>query len=193
MSTNITNPAAKAPVAYDIDTAHTEAQFKVRHMMISYVRGAFRKVSGTAALDLESPANSSIEVAIDVNSVETREPDRDKHLRSADFFDVANHPTMTFRSSQITAKGGHRYEMTGNLTLRGTTKPVTLEVETTPEIKDPWGNLRLGATATGKINRKDFGLNFNLPLEGGGVLVGDNVDIAIETELVRRAAQATGS
>ncbi len=177
-------------VIYDIDPAHTEAQFKVRHMMISYVRGTFRKVSGNVVADRGNPANSSVEVSIDVNSVETRETDRDNHLRSADFFDVANYPTMTFRSTKITPKGEDRFEVNGDLTIRGITKAATLEVETTPEMKDPWGNLRFGAAARARINRQDFGLKFQVPLEGGGLLVGDTVDIAIETELVRRATQA---
>ncbi len=188
-----TESKAGKPVVYDIDPAHTEVQFKVRHMMISYVRGSFRKISGTVMADRDNPANSSVEVSIDMNSVETREADRDNHLRSADFFDVANHPTMTFRSTKITAKGEDRFEVTGNLTIRGVIRPETLEVETTPEVKDPWGNLRFGATAKARINRQDFGLKFQMPLEGGGLMVGDNVDIAIEAELVRRAKQTASA
>ena len=176
-----------AAVTYEIDPAHSSAQFKIRHMMISNVRGAFARVSGTVMTDPSNPEHSSVAAEIDVTSVNTNDEKRDAHLRSEDFFHVEKHPVMTFRSNKVKHKGGHEFQVNGDLTIRGVTKPVTLSVETTDEAKDPWGNQRIGATATGKVDRRQFDLNFNMPLDNGGVLVGNDVDITLEVELIRKA------
>lgn len=176
---------------WTIDPAHSAAHFSVRHLMISNVRGEFTKVTGTALIDPANPAKSSVEVTIDANSINTREPQRDDHLRSADFFDVANFPTLSFQSTRIEAKNAEELKLTGNLTIHGVTKEVTFEVEgPTAEIKDPWGNVRAGITAATKISRKDFGLAFNALTETGGVVVGDEVKITLEAELIRQANAA---
>jgi polyisoprenoid-binding protein YceI len=172
-------------VTYEIDTVHSSVHFSVRHMMLSNVRGEFTKVSGTIKLDAQNPASSAVEVTIDVSSINTRDAQRDTHLKSADFLDVEKSPSLMFRSKQIVPhKGGGT--LTGDLTIRGVTREVTLDVEgPTPEIKDPWGKQRIGASATAKLNRKDFGLTWNSALETGGVLVGDEVKITIDIEAVR--------
>jgi polyisoprenoid-binding protein YceI len=159
----------------------------VRHMMISNVRGEFQKVSGEASYDPQRPEASRVAVIVDVASINTRDEKRDAHLRSADFFDVENHPTMTFTSTGVQRRGAD-LELVGDLTIRGTTRPVTLTVEEiTPEHSDPWGNRRVGASARGKIRRSDFGMRWNAALEAGGVLVGDEVSLQIEAELIRTA------
>jgi polyisoprenoid-binding protein YceI len=174
---------------WQIDPAHSAAHFSVRHLMISNVRGEFSKLSGTVVLDPADLTRSTVEVSLETDSINTREPQRDEHLRSADFFDVANHPAITFRSKHISAAGSDNFKLSGNLTIRGVTKEVTFDVEgPTPAVKDPWGNVRAGVTATAKINRKDFGLVWNALVEGGGVMVGDQVSITIEAELVQKAA-----
>ncbi len=177
------------PTEWQIDPAHSAAHFSVRHLMISNVRGEFSKLSGKVILDSADLTRSSVEISLETASVNTREPQRDEHLRSADFFDVANHPVMTFRSRRIEAAGPEHYKLTGDLTIRGVTKEVTFDVEgPTPPQKDPWGNVRAGVTATTKINRKDFGLVYNALIEGGGVMVGDEVKITIEAELLQKPA-----
>lgn len=172
---------------WKIDPAHSNAQFSVRHLMISNVKGEFTQVSGQIDFDPQNPETLSAEATIDVSTINTREPDRDKHLRSADFFDVANFPAISFKSKK-TAKGHGGLKLTGDLTIHGITHEVTLDVQgpTTP-VKDPWGNTRVGASATTKINRKDFGLTWNQALETGGVLVGDEIRITVDVELVARA------
>ncbi|HEV2201640.1 MAG TPA: YceI family protein [Bryobacteraceae bacterium] len=178
-----------AAIPYQIDTAHTHAQFKVRHMMISNVRGEFSKVTGSVVFDPDNPAATRIDAEMDVSTLTTREPQRDEHLKSGDFFDAARHPTITFASTEVVASGSDSFEVTGDLTIRGNTRKVALSVEdVTPETKDPWGNLRRGATAKTHINRKDFGLEWNVALEAGGFLVGDEVDITIDVEMIRQAA-----
>ncbi|HXC32179.1 MAG TPA: YceI family protein [Verrucomicrobiae bacterium] len=179
------------PSLWKIDPAHTAAHFSVRHLMISNVRGEFTKVSGGAFIDPSDPAKSSVEVTIDAASLNTREPQRDEHLRSADFFHVANHPTLTFRSKRIEALSPEEHKVTGDLTIRGNTKDVTFDVEgPTPAVKDPYGNIRVGITATAKISRKEFGLVWNALTETGGVMVGDEVKITIEAELIQQAPAA---
>jgi polyisoprenoid-binding protein YceI len=179
---------APAPTQWQIDPAHSAAHFSVRHLMISNVRGEFNKVSGSVVLDPSDPTKSTVEITADTATINTREPQRDEHLRSADFFDVANHPTMKFRSKRIAAAGAGRFKVTGDLTIRGTTREVTFEVEgPTPAVKDPWGNIRAGVSATAKINRKDFGLVWNALTEAGGVMVGDEVSISFEAELIQKA------
>jgi len=180
--------AAPATATYTIEPAHSSAHFKVRHMMIANVRGEFSKVSGTVRFDPSNLAASGITAEIEVGSINTREPDRDKHLKSADFFDVENHPKMTFESKKVEADGPEGYKVTGDLTIRGNTRQAVLYVTgPTPEVKDPWGYLRRGAEATAKVNRKDFGLHYNQALDTGGVLIGDSIEISLEVELVRAA------
>jgi len=175
-----------AQVTYQIDPAHTGAHFSVRHMMISNVRGEFTKVTGKIAWDAENPANSSIEATIDAASINTREPQRDGHLKSADFLDVEKYPALEFRSTEVQGGDGE-LKVTGQLTIHGVTRTAVLDVEgPTPESRDPWGNVRIGASATTKINRKDYGLTWNSTLETGGVLVGDEVKISIDLEAVRQ-------
>jgi polyisoprenoid-binding protein YceI len=170
---------------WTLDAAHSHVAFSVRHMMISNVRGEFSQVSGTASYDPQRPEQSRIEVKVDVASINTREEKRDAHLRSADFFDAANFPTMDFVSKTVHQKGD-KLSIVGDLTIHGTTKEVTLVVEEiTPASTDPWGNLRVGASARTKIRRSDFGMKWNAALEAGGVLVGDEITIQIEAELMR--------
>ena len=172
---------------WTIDTAHTHIGFGVRHMMISTVRGEFSEFSGEAQLDPNAPESGKIKASIDVASIDTRNEDRDKHLRSADFFDVENHPTMTFESKAIRRQGAG-LEIVGDLTIRGTTREVTLKVdELTPERTDPWGSRRIGASAKASIKRSDFGMTWNSALEAGGVLVGDEVKITLEVEFIKQS------
>ena len=179
------------PTQWQIDPAHSAAHFSVRHLMITNVRGEFTKISGGALINPVDPAKSSVQVTIEASSVNTREPQRDEHLRSADFFDVANHPTLTFRSQRIETLGAEHFRVTGDLTIRGVTKEVPFDVEgPTAPIKDPWGNIRVGVSASAKINRKDFGVAFNALTETGGVVVGDEVKITVEAELIQQTAAA---
>ena len=170
-----------------IDPSHSAAHFSVRHMMVSDVRGTFEKVAGTVNIDDKDPSKSDVDVKIDVASLETRDDKRDEHLKSPDFFDAANHPQITFKSTQIKKAGKDKYKVLGDLTMKGVTKPVTLEVVGPSQpVKSPWGMSVRGVSATGKVNRKDFGLNWNKALEAGGVLVGDEVKIQLDVELVEK-------
>jgi polyisoprenoid-binding protein YceI len=172
---------------YEIDGSHSGASFSVRHLMVSNVRGDFGKVTGTVVWDEKNPAASSINAVIDATTINSRDNKRDDHLRSADFFDVTKHPTMTFVSKQVAPAGQGKLKVTGDLTIHGVTKQVVLDVTgPTQEIKDPWGNARVGASATTKVNRSDFGLTWNKALETGGVVVGDEVAINLDVELVRK-------
>jgi len=178
-------PILAVGAEYTIDTAHSGAHFTVRHMMVSNVRGEFGKVSGKVVWDPSNPGASRVEAVIDANSINTREPKRDAHLKSADFFDTAKFPTITFKSKKVWNEGG-RLKVAGDLTIRGVTREVVLDVEgPTPEIKDMRGGFRAGATATTKLNRKDFGLTWNRAIETGGVVVGDEVAVTIDVALVR--------
>ena len=153
--------------------------------------GEFTKLSGSALINPADLAKSTVEVTIEAGSLNTREAQRDEHLRSADFFDVANHPTLTFRSKRIESLGAENFKLTGDLTIRGVTKEVTFDVDgPTPSVKDPWGNTRAGVTASAKLNRKDFGLVWNALTEAGGVVVGDEVKITIDAELIQLAPAA---
>jgi polyisoprenoid-binding protein YceI len=192
-SSSTTSPSSSSPSAapetvsrWNLDPSHSTAHFGVRHMMISTVRGHFEKVSGTVTIDELDATKSQIDVAIDAASIATRDPKRDGHLRSADFFDVENHPTITFHSTKIAKAGKDQYTVTGDLTIRGTTKSVTLDVAgpTAPQTT-PWGMVARGVSASGKVNRKDFGLNWNAAIEAGGFVVGDEVKIEFEAELLR--------
>ncbi len=174
-------------IRYQIDPAHSSAHFAVRHMMIANVRGEFTKVSGSFSYDPENPANSAIDATIEVSSLHTNDPDRDQHLKSGDFLEADKFPQITFRSKSVTPEDGE-LAVRGDLTIHGVTREVKLTVEgPTPETKDPWGNTRVGATATGKINRKDFGLSWNVALEAGGVLVGEDVKLSLDVQGIRQA------
>ena len=173
---------------YDIDSAHSAAQFSVRHLMVSNVRGSFKKLTGKVVFDESNPSATVVQASIDVSTVDTGEPARDTHLKSPDFFDLAKFPTMTFvsRSAIRTSQG---VDLSGDLTLHGVTKAVVLHVsDITKEIKDPRGMLRIGATAMTVINRQDFGMVWNHNLDGGGVVVGNDVTITIDIEVARKAA-----
>lgn len=169
-----------------IDPAHSLVEFSVKHMMITTVRGRFNSFSGTLNLDEAHPENSYIEGTIDVASIDTREPNRDAHLRSPDFFDVDKYPTITFRSKRIEVQNSHHLKVAGDLTIKDVTREVVLDVTMEGPGKDPWGNRRIGLSAQTTINRKDFGLNWNVALETGGWLVGDQVKIAIEIEAIQQ-------
>jgi polyisoprenoid-binding protein YceI len=173
---------------YQIDSAHTHAQFKVRHLMVSNVKGDFDKVTGTIELDDANPTAAKINMTIDVASISTREPQRDTHLKSADFFDVEEFPTITFVSKEVVKSGEESYEVVGDLTIHGVTQTIDLDIEdVTPEVKDPFGLLRRGASAKATILRSDFGLKYNSILEAGGVAISDQVHITIDTEFTRQA------
>jgi polyisoprenoid-binding protein YceI len=173
---------------YQIDPAHSGAHFTVRHMMVTNVHGSFRTIKGTVEFDPENPAASTIEAEIDAASISTNEDQRDAHLRSGDFLDVEKFPTIGFRSTRIEAAGEGEWKVTGDLTIHGVTRPVVLQVEgPEPESKDPWGNLRTGASARTKIKRSDFGLTWNAALEAGGLLVGDELKIQLDLSLIRAA------
>jgi polyisoprenoid-binding protein YceI len=171
---------------YKIDPAHSTAQFVVRHMMITNVRGGFSGLQGTVVYDPQNPAASSIEVVIDANTINTLEAARDTHLKSPDFLDVEKYPTILFKSNSITPEGTDELSALGNLTIHGATKQVILKIEVpSGEAKDPFGNVRIGASATTRIKRSDFGLTWNATLETGGFLVGDNLKIELEVSLIR--------
>ena len=171
---------------YEIDPAHSSAQFTIRHLMISNVRGDFRSVKGTVVYDSENIADSRIEAEIDVNTLNTRDENRDAHVKSAEFFNVEKYPSILFKSSKVESTGEGEFKITGALTILGVTKEVVLKVEgPSEEAKDPWGNLRIGASATTKIRRSDFGLTWNAALETGGVMLGDEVKIELDLELVK--------
>jgi polyisoprenoid-binding protein YceI len=172
---------------WDFDNSHSSVNFHVRHLMISKVHGAFKDWKGTFAFDRDQPSNSRIEVTIQANSLDTKDDKRDAHLRSPDFFDVEKFPTLTFASSKVTKTGDETFELVGDLTLHGVTKQVTLVVEGGAIAKDPWGGTRTGFSAKTSINRKDFGLVWNVALETGGILVGDKVDITLEIEAIKKA------
>ena len=183
LALGVAETAARADT-WKIDPAHTTVEFSVRHMMISNVKGQFEKVSGTIAADGSDPSSVEINAVIDATSINTRVEKRDAHLKSAAFLAVDKYPTITFKSTKVEPEAPNKWKVTGDLTLHGVTKPVVLEVETAAPIKDPTGKTRVGASATTEIDRKDFGVVWNKPLETGGVLVGDEVSIAIEVEAV---------
>lgn len=181
--------AASHAQVWQIDPAHSSAQFTVRHMMISNVRGEFGKITGSVQYDPADPSKTTVEATIDAASLNTRNEQRDKHLRSADFFDVEKYPTLTFKSKRVESASAGKIRLIGDLTLRGTTREVALDVDgPSAMVKDQRGNRHLGAAASTKINRKEFGMAFNRAVEGGGVVVGDEVAILIDVELIERAA-----
>jgi polyisoprenoid-binding protein YceI len=175
-----------ATTTWNIDPAHTVAEFKVKHMMIANVKGHFSKVSGVLVRDESDPANDSVEATIEAASIQTRDDQRDAHLKSADFFDVEKFPTLHFKSTGINVVGAGELSVEGDLTIRGVTRRVRFAVEgPTAPAKDPWGNTRIGVSANTKINRKDFGLTWNAALETGGILVGDDITITLDAQFVK--------
>jgi polyisoprenoid-binding protein YceI len=181
-------PSLAATSAWQIDPQHTAAQFSVRHLAISTVRGQFSNVQGAVQLDDADITKSTVEVTIDVNSVDTREPKRDAHLKSPDFFDAAKYPAMTFKSKRVEKTADGKLKVTGDLTIHGTTKEVVLVVDgPTAPVKDPWGLQRAALMATTKINRQDFGIKWNASMDNGGVVVGDDISIVIDLEMVKQA------
>ena len=186
----MTLQATAATTTWQIDPAHTAAQFAVKHMMISTVRGEFKNVTGTVVWDDQDLTKSKVNVTIDTKTVNTGEEARDKDLKSDKFFDVANFPTMTFISKKVETSGVGKLKVTGDLTIRGVTKEVVLDAEgPTAPIKDPWGNTRSAVSATTHVNRQDFGVKWNANLDGGGVVVSDTVAITIDLEMVKQAAK----
>jgi polyisoprenoid-binding protein YceI len=172
---------------YQIDPAHSTASFSIKHMMIAKVRGSFDKMSGKLVYDAANPAKSSVEVSIDTASINTHEAQRDTHLKSADFFDVEKYPTITFRSARVEGTGSE-LKLIGDLTIHGVTQKVTIEVDgPSAEMKDPWGNVKIGVSGKTQIKRKNFGLTWNAALEAGGFLVGDDVTIDLDIQFVKQA------
>lgn len=186
MSTLATPEVTTATSTWKIDPVHTVAEFKVKHLMISNVKGQFTGVSGTLSLDENDLTLSRVEAVIDAASINTREPQRDTHLKSPDFFDVEKFPTLSFHSTHVSRNADGELQVAGDLNIHGVTRNVTFEVEgPTPPQKDPWGNTRVGLSATTKINRKDFGLNWSPVLETGGLMVGEEVTLTLEVEFVK--------
>lgn len=177
--------------AFTPDPAHSQIGFVARHAMVTRVRGHFASFDGSGHFDAEDPTNSTIEIRIDVGSVDTGNDDRDQHLRSGDFFDVEQHPTIEFRSTGITHVSGDEYRIDGDLTIRGTTLPVTLDASYMGAAVDPFGNTRVGLEGSTKVNRKDWGLEWNAPLDTGGVLVSEKVTLEFDVSAVRSAPEPT--
>ena len=184
MATTTQTPATLT--TWKLDPAHSHAEFKVKHMMISNVKGSFNGLSGTLTENPADPTLSTVEASIDINTISTGDAQRDTHLKSADFFDVEKYPTMTFKSTSVKPNGDGGCNVTGDLSLHGQTRQQTFVVDgPSAPAKDPWGNTRIGLSATAKISRKDFGLNWNAALETGGILVGDDVNITLEVQFIK--------
>lgn len=175
---------------WQLDPAHSNVEFAVKHLMISTVRGRFASVSGTLDLDENDPGSARLEVSIDVASLDTRQEQRDAHLRSPDFFDAERYPTIRFASKRVVGDVHGDFELVGDLTIRDVTREVRLEVTAEGLGKDPWGGFRAGFSAKGKIDRREFGLTWNQTLETGGIVVGDEIKLSVDAEFVRQAAQA---
>lgn len=186
MTTTVKPEATTAPSTWNIDPVHSTAQFKVRHMMISNVKGEFTGVAGKLEFDSADVTNSRLEATIEAATINTRDPQRDAHLRTADFLDVESFPALTFRSTRISKQGDADLNVSGDLSIHGVTRNVVFEVEgPSAPMNDPWGNERIGLSATTRINRKDFGLSWNAALETGGVLLGDEVTITLDVQFVK--------
>jgi polyisoprenoid-binding protein YceI len=170
---------------WNIDPAHTQAEFSVKHLMIATVRGHFGNVTGTVTIQNDDATTAKIDVSIDAKSIDTRDEKRDAHLRSPDFFNVDKYPTITFKSTKV-ERGGDGFRVTGDLTISGVTRPVTLDVEDQGRARDPWGNEKAAFSATTKVKRSEFGLTWNVALEAGGVLVGDDIKISIDAQLAKQ-------
>lgn len=191
LATALAVPSPAQADTWEIDTTHSQSTFSVKHLMVTTVRGQFGRTAGKVQFDGKDVSTISVEATIDATTINTREQKRDDHLRSADFFDVEKHPTITFRSKRVEAATGGKFKLIGDLTMRGVTKEVVLDVEgPTPAITDMQGNQRVGATATTRLNRKDFNIVWNRALDGGGVVVSDEVDVTIDLALVKRAPAA---
>ena len=182
MANTIEQPTAGTKTIWTLDPSHSQVSFAAKHMMVTTVRGTFGDVIGQISLDENDFTNSEVEATIDVAGLTSRDAKRDGHLLSADFFDVENHPTATFKSTKIVSKGGDKYEVTGDLTVRGETKPVVLNAEYDGKGVNPWGQEIMGFSAVTEINRKDWNLNWNVALEAGGVLVSDTIKVSLEIE-----------
>ena len=181
-----TTATPASTITWKLDPAHSNAEFKVKHMMISNVKGSFSGLSGTLIEDTAEPTASRVEASIDIGTVSTGDEQRDAHLKSADFFHQEEHPVMTFQSTKVEKKGDEEYAVTGDLTLHGVTRQVTFAVEgPSAPGKDPWGNTRIGLSAKTKINRKEFGLSWNAALETGGILVGEDVQIELDAQFLK--------
>jgi polyisoprenoid-binding protein YceI len=179
-------PVAGARTAWKLDPSHTLVEFSAKHLMITTVKGRITDVEGTIYTDEKDPSKSSVDVTLNAASLDTRTDQRDQHLRSEDFLNVEKYPQIKFRSTRIEG-GKEHFKLTGDLTIRGVTKPVTLDVDFEGVVKDPWGGERVGFSASGKIDRRDFGLTWNQVLEAGGLTVGNDIKIAIEAEAVKTA------
>ena len=178
-----------SPIVWNIDPAHSSAEFKVKHMMISNVRGRFSKLSGTLVQDTADPSLSKVNASIDIDTLNTDDAQRDAHLKSADFFDSEQYPLMTFVSTKVEEKNDDAYVVTGELAMHGISKAVTLYVDgLSKPVTDPWGNTRIGLSATTKINRRGFGLSWNAALESGGILVGEDVQISLDLQFIKAAS-----
>jgi polyisoprenoid-binding protein YceI len=173
-------------MSWQIDPSHSDVGFSVRHAMVATVRGHFNVLSGVLEIDEAHPESSSVEAQVETTSIDTRDTNRDGHLRSADFFDVDKYPVITFKSTKIESKGDNNYKVVGNLDLHGVTKEVTFDADYSGQAKDPFGNQRAGLSARTTINRKDFGLNWNAALEAGGFLVSDNVKIELDLSAIQQ-------
>jgi polyisoprenoid-binding protein YceI len=173
---------------YALDTAHSRVGFVARHAMVTKVRGLFKEFDGKIHLDADDPTRSSAEVTIQVASIDSQHPDRDQHLKGADFFDVERFPTITFKSTAAEVLGDDRYRLTGDLTVRDVTRPVTIDLELTGSTPDPWGMYRVGFEGSVVVNRRDWGLEWNMALDAGGLLVSEKVTIELDLALVRPAA-----
>ncbi len=194
LATVLSLPVGAATSDWKIDPQHSSAQFAVKHLMISTVRGEFHGVTGTVNWDDKDITKSTVDVTIDAATVETREPQRNAHLKSPDFFDVAKYPAITFKSKKVEQAAPGKIKVTGDLTIHGVTKEVVLDVDgPTAPIKDPWGNSRAAINATTKVNRQDFGVKWNANLDGGGVVVGDDVSITIDAEMIKQAPAKSGN
>jgi len=179
-------PVFAQPATWDVDSAHSASQFAVKHLMVSTVRGQFGKTTGSVQWDGQDYKTVVAEATIDATTIDTREPKRNEHLKSADFFDVAKFPTITFKSKRVEGVSGDRFKLVGDLTMRGVTKEVVLDVEATPVVKGARGESRVGASATGRINRQDFGVSWSRTLDAGGLVVANEVDIVLDLELVKQ-------
>ncbi len=187
-------PAEAARSTWQIDPQHASAEFAVKHLMISTVRGEFHGVKGTINWDEQDITKSTIDVTIDATTLDTREPQRNEHLKSPDFFDTAKYPTISFKSKKIEQVASDHLKITGELTIHGVTKEVVLDVDgPTAPVKDPWGNIRAAVNATAKVNRQDFGVKWNANMDGGGVVVGDDVKINIDLEMIKQVPAKSGN
>lgn len=188
ISAGVAPRASADSTTFEFDPAHTSAQFAVKHLVVSTVRGHMGQVAGTLQFDAADPAKSTVEATIDVRGIDTNDTKRDEHLRAPDFFDAAKYPTITFKSKSAERVGEGKYKVTGDLTIKGVTKEVVLDVEgATKPFKDPFGNIKLGGVARTKINRQDFGVSWSRTMDGGGLVVGDDVEIIIDIELKQKS------